>query len=794
MDHEQPPDGPRGFVSRSMARRWDDGLVAGTGTIGAVLHGTPACHVLDVSHEEFFFTIMEDRAAPRLATALPEARRLLLDADADGAAALLDTCAVEDGFTNLIWTDPFVPAASVTVVPQLTGAATGYRRTGDFETGEVAVEWDVADAGSIRLSALPLRVHHVIVLKISATVPVAMTLTLQVTGERRAPIDAFAEIDSSARASAVAGIDGDALTLSVRPTGTRQTSTAHTRLTVVSGTAARRRDETSAQVDVDVTTGPAYAILTVETETVHATEAEQTVRHLLEQDRWEDLVREQRETHGELTARSRLTLSASAATGDVETLFEAARSRDAAALRALTELAYTAGRHTIISATGVLPPNLQGVWQGSWTPPWSSDYTMNGNLQTAVAACASTGTPELLLSVFRLLDRFLEHYRENARNIFGADGHLLPARVSTHGRANHFTHDYPHQFWIGNGGWMLRLAYDYFAVTGDRTFVEETAWPLAREVMRFYESILVADDRGLNHVVPCFSPENTPAGVATPLAVDATSEIAMLRDGIRVACRFADLTGNGPLASRWTALNQTLPQYRVAADGSLAEWLGAHHAEHPGHRHASHLYPLWYEPDPAFGIAERTAAAVTVAQKLAWRQAQPGPQQMAFGLVQLGLAAAHLEDAETSLRCVEWLVRDHWKPNMVSTHDEGAIFNVDACGGVPALIAEMLLQSTVGELRLLPALPAAWTSGRVTGLRGRGGVVVDELIWTPEYVGLSCRFKPGSEASRPDATLRILPPQPSVPGPMVQLSEDPAHFRFPRGQSPTPTARRCCQS
>ena len=137
------------------------------------------------------------------------------------------------------------------------------------------------------------------------------------------------------------------------------------------------------------------------------------------------MVRDQCAAHGALTGRSWLELSGARTEEDVETLFAAARSGDPAALLGLVEHAYTAGRHTIISATGTLPPNLQGLWQGSWTAPWSSDYTMNGNLQTAVAALASTGTPELLTSVFRLLDRFGEHFRHNADALYGADGHLL---------------------------------------------------------------------------------------------------------------------------------------------------------------------------------------------------------------------------------------------------------------------------------------------------------------------------------------------------------------------------------
>jgi len=767
------------FVSTTMARHWDQGLVAGTGTVGAVLHGTPARHVIDLTHEEFFFTVMDPRPAPDLAPVLPGVRRLLLDRAAAEAAALVDERAQACGMTDLIWTDPFVPAASLAVVPQLDGAPTDYRRAGRFDTGQVSVSWRVRDA-TIALTMLPLRDRDAIALRITSTAELTCMLSLHATEERGAPIDAFAGVGSSAHVSAQAGVDGDALTLSVRPTGRADPRVAHTRLHIHPATALRAPSHSGSAAEVNVAVTPGVAVYA--TLTVTMDQDQPGTIGPLDDAVWDAMVRAQRAAHGTLIGRSRLQLSGARTAGDVETLFAAARAGDPAALLALVEHAYTAGRHTIISATGTLPPNLQGLWQGSWTAPWSSDYTMNGNLQTAVAALACTGTPELLTSVFRLLERFGEHFRHNAQALYGADGHLLPARLSTHGHANHFGHDYPHQFWIGNGGWMLRLAYDYFTVTGDRAFVEHTAWPLAVQVLRFYTSALVADPNGGRHAVPCFSPENTPAGATTPMSADATSEIAMIRDAVRIGCRFAELLGQHTHAQEWTAFGRTLPPYRVAADGSLAEWLNPEFQEQPGHRHASHLYPLWYEPDPAFGPAERAAAAVTIAQKLAWRHAQPGPQQMAFGIVQLGLAAAHLGDADTALECVEWLARDHWAPNLVPTHDEGAIFNVDAAGGLPALVAEMLLQSRPGELSVLPALPAAWPAGRITGLRARGGVAVDELTWTARTAAITCRLVPGSQAARADASVSLVPPphlRGSHPARTVELSADAITLMFP---------------
>ncbi|MBA4866741.1 hypothetical protein H1V43_36700 [Streptomyces sp. PSKA54] len=121
---------------------------------------------------------------------------------------------------------------------------------------------------------------------------------------------------------------------------------------------------------------------------------------------------------------------------------------------------------------------------------------------------------------------------------------------------------------------------------------------------------------------------------------------------------------------------------------------------------------------------------------------------MAFGLVQLGVAAARLGSTEMALQCATWLAELHWGLNGVSTHDAGAIFNVDASGGLPAVITAMLLEAQPNRVTLLPACPDSWPEGEVTGLRGRGGLVVDRISWTPDFVDLAARFAPGTERTR----------------------------------------------
>ena len=138
-----------------------------------------------------------------------------------------------------------------------------------------------------------------------------------------------------------------------------------------------------------------------------------------------------------------------------------------------------------------------------------------------------------------------------------------------------------------------------------------------------------------------------------------------------------------------------------------------------------------------------------MAAKIAWRAeaptAPPGRMEMAFGLVQVGVAAAALGDAEAALTCAEWLAVDHWTPTLTTRHDAGRIFNLDASGGLPGLVAAMLLGSTEDSLTVLPALPASWSSGAITGLRARGGLVIDRLEWEPGRASLTVRRLPRAE-------------------------------------------------
>lgn len=740
-----------GFWSSSTAVDWEHGLVAGTGSLGAVLSGTSTRHVVHVCHEEFFLPVNSAIAAPRIVKQIGDVRAAILSGDTDAAAGITSLAAAKDGYDGrLIWTDPFVPVAAISWTPDGPTEESTYRRVGDFTTGRVEVEWVTTAGERSSIALIPDRAAGTLTLELFSTREVHGVLSLDF-GPDEQGIGDYPSTDygifltpseplfEGGRLMIDVEVDAEALPPFVRehppspwqPTGARLEVDVSLDLDphpVDGGVRVRLPAGATVSLPIRVelsgglvgTTPPADA------------------------------------SHASLFGASSLDLHSGVEDSvSYDAVLERARAGDADCVLAALELAFAAGRHTIISSTGVLPPTLVGIWQGTRRPAWSGDWTQNGNVQHGgVASLVASGTPELFTSYLRAIFRHVEDYAANAERVFGGEGWLLPARFDSHGRSNHFATAYPHLYWMAGGAWVLRLAWDQFCATGDLETLREYAWPLARNVMAFAISVAFADDTGILHLAPSYSPENTPANRTNPLAVDATMDVAAFRDAARLGIRIADLLGESADRAAWESFADHLPPYRVADGGTFAEWLDPAIAEQLAHRHASQLYPFWYEEDPAAQTPELRAAALeTIRWKLGWRDERPwagrdGRQEMAFGQVGLGLAAARLGDADAAVRCVESLARDFWRPNAVSTHDGDSIFNVDASGGLPAVVIEMLVQSQPGSLTLLPALPASWPSGSIRGVRARGGVVIDELTWDADGATVSLALVPGSDAAR----------------------------------------------
>ncbi|GII03505.1 glycosyl hydrolase family 95 catalytic domain-containing protein [Planobispora takensis] len=752
---------------------------------------------MTLSHERLFLPVTEPLPPPHTAAVLQELRALLYGGRSGEAAGRVVELATGEhpGYAGTRWIDPLIPSATLAFTPHFSLPATspivppspsasptpspsnappslpdisrlrtagGYLRSCDFASGLVTQEW-----GGVRQEVFVSRPADAVVIRWSGgegllrlvpieeepPVPIRFTTTV-------APGRLVLNAEFEARwPGAITGY-----TVECRAVGTAETGSGGLLMgddalilarTVIRGSRPDPLEEIPADFD----------LLLREHTAVHGdlfsrsslrlgrrTPAPPTaVRHPAVPAPWENPWAPGRRAGGGAFGRG----GAEAPAGGV-------RSGDGAGVpgggdgasgwgEAGVGRLFGAGRYAVISSSGESPPTLQGVWSGTYDPPWRSGFTMDGNLASAVAGLAVTGTPELATAVFDLADAMVEDFRENARRLYGCRGILVPAHMSTHGLHNHFGPVWCLTFWTAGAGWLARLYHDHYAHTGDTDFLRERALPFMTEAAVFYEDFLTGD----GDFVPSYSPENTPAGGDSQACVNATMDVAVARDLLRNlvhACEVLDLDHG-----RWGRLLDRLPGYRIAPTGELAEWIGARrgaagHPEHAAggepagavednhaHRHASHLYPLWYERDPAFDDPRlEAAAALAVRRRLEWWRGSDS-DEMAFGLVQLGLAAAALGLAGEAHEALTLLATRYWcADNLVSTHNRDAIFNVDVCGGLPALVAAMLVRSSLppsgyGRVDLLPALPQAWPYGEARGLVVRGGAV-ERLTWEPGRV------------------------------------------------------------
>ncbi|MBR7121137.1 MAG: glycoside hydrolase N-terminal domain-containing protein [Lentisphaeria bacterium] len=378
------------------------------------------------------------------------------------------------------------------------------------------------------------------------------------------------------------------------------------------------------------------------------------------------------------------------------------------------------------------PFHLYGLWNGSFFPTWAA-HVANENVEAIYWHTTAGGLAE---TVRPLLDYYcdkLDFFRETARKVYGCRGIYISSYSTP--QVNVLSPLCPVILHFnGVAGWLARHFYDCFLATGDEEMLKEKILPFMYEAALFYEDYVTFDDEGKIKLYPSVSPENTPlnfmqmpdighsrSGHPQPVTENATVELAIIKELlgrlIEVAEKYHCYTDH---LINWQKILDSIPPYRINADGAVAEWLPEKWIDKYDHRHLSHLYPVFpgcevrkEEQPELFAAFEKAVDLRILGSFSGWT------------LPHMAAIYSRFNRGDDALHCVDILAKSVLLKNFFTLHNDyrnmgmTIVFQegffpvqLDALLGTVNAIQEMLLYIAPDQLKYLPALPERLKRGR----------------------------------------------------------------------------------
>lgn len=693
----------KGFYLTHEAKSWEQGLPVGNGQQGAVLLGGVQQERIVLNEESLWYGGKRERAVEAGKEKLEKVRELLEKGEASKAQTLCSRWFVG----NPRYTNPYHPAAEAVLNFEPFGKVKEYFRGIDLEKGEAGVKICFDNCKTVREIFSSVK-YQVTALRMETDKEQGMSFSL---GLNRRPFEENAEVED--REISLNGHSGDGVCYDVRC----RVGKTDGRVCVEGGYLLVER---ASYVEI---------FFCVRTDYEDKKSLDACGRLLKEAAKagFEEIKKAHIEEYGRLYNNMRLEIEGAEELAQIPADEFLKRCEEPKVQGYLTWLMFSYARYLLISSSYgcALPANLQGIWNGSFTPPWESGYTININLQMNYWMADRAGLGVCYESFFNLIEKMLPNGRKTAKKVYACRGFVAHHNTNLWGDTDITGLWLPAFLWPMGGAWMANQLYHHSEFKENPKEIRERVLPVMKECILFFYDYLYRKSDKMWISGPTVSPENTyrlldgqEASVAMGVAMDHQI-IRELAENYLEGCRRYN-TGSPEYETEKMAqeILEHLPPTKIGKSGRILEWQEEYEEVEKGHRHISHLYGL----HPGREISEDTPALFEAAKRTLEYRLEHGGGHTGWSKAWIMCFYARLKDKKKFDEQMRQFLANSVDENLWDIHPP---FQIDGNFGMAEAVLEALASRRGDVVELLRIIPEGMETGMVTGLCLEGRLKVD---------------------------------------------------------------------